>query len=170
MKGKYMKLTEENGKIRVEKKEGACRMELKAGNIVYFLYRSTWSPKTEDTLAIPMEIKRKNDEEGNEGLQAVSLSKEINWIKFDVTEKTIKDLTRPDYPSLFRTKEEALARYQADLNKRIDSIMNKSKKEFLTDLYHSHVNPDNGNYDMEEIRAIEEKILQEFGVSVRDSE
>jgi len=145
-------------------------MKLKAGDIVYYLYRGTWNPKHEDTLAIPMKIKRKKDEEGNEALHAVSLSEEINWISFDVTEKTIEDLLREERPSLFRTKEEALARYQEELNKRIDSIMNKSKKEFLTDLYRSHINPDNGNYDMDEIRAIEEKIKQEFGVSVRDSE
>jgi len=145
-------------------------MELKSGDIVYFLYRGRWNPKHEDTLAIPMKIKRKKDEEGNEVLHAVSLSKEINWISFDVTEKTIEDLSRQNYPSLFRTKEEALARYQVELNKRIDSIMNKSKKEFLMDLYRSYINPDNGNYDIEEIRAIGEKILQEFGVSVEDSE
>jgi len=80
-------------------------------------------------------------------------------IRVDVTNRTLDD-----FETLFATREEAVAAYEASIASEIDFFENQPKKDFFMDLYLSWT--DGFNADPRVMKTIKDKIKTDFGVDV----
>jgi hypothetical protein len=142
-------------------------MKIKKGGVIYFLDRGCWNVNDPEALVKKMDIIHKPKGTFEEAGLYAHTKDGYYTIQFPVSQEKVTELTKPDYPCIFETREAALAQYNKELKAKIENIMNKPKDELLKELFREW----RGEYlmDIAVHDAMVEKFKKEFNVDVKEA-
>lgn len=133
---------------------------LTAGDVIYVLDRGSYNVKDPDQRIRKMNIVQEGDR-----LDAHAKDGYFT-IRFEVTGKSIDDLNGNHPKHVFATQEEGENQYNEFIQKEVQAILDTPKADLLKQFYRDWC----GEYskDIRVYEAMEQKILNEFDVNVKE--